>query len=143
MAVQLQVGLSQFFCLLFYSIILQQALIIPKRFAYYSEQETYYSDPNRHCKIVHGTYTPTLTFLVLHSFHPHIGELENVCWAAASADDHCDRNTFLFTFDQWGTSFYTIITYTPPLLLKNCPIILALFSYANHLKNGPVILKLC
>ena len=36
---------------------------IPKRFAYYSQQETYYSDPNRHCygKIVHGT--PTLTYL--------------------------------------------------------------------------------
>ena len=51
------------FCLLFYSIILQQALIIPKRFAYFSQQETYYSDPNRHCygKIVHDT--PTLTFL--------------------------------------------------------------------------------
>ena len=45
------------------TIILQQTLIIPKRFAYYSQQETYYSDPNRHCcgKIVHGT--PTLTFL--------------------------------------------------------------------------------
>ena len=27
---------------------------------------------------------------------------------------------------------YTKITYAPPLLLKNCPIILALFS--NHLK---------
>ena len=47
--------------ILVYSIILQQALIIPKRFAYYSQQEAYYSDPNRHCygKIVHGT--PTLT----------------------------------------------------------------------------------
>ena len=45
------------FCLLFCSIILQQALIIPKRFVYYSQQETYYSDLNRHCygKIVHGT----------------------------------------------------------------------------------------
>ena len=95
--------------LIFLPIILQQALIIPKRFAYYSQQETYYSDPNRHCygKTVHGT--PTLTFLVasltetlitsyLHGSHPYIGELENVCWAAA--DNHCDRNTFLFTFDQ-------------------------------------------
>ena len=114
--------------LIFLPIILQQALIIPKRFAYYSQQETYYSDPNRHCygKIVHGT--PTLTFLaawnfnrgldnlVLHGFHPYIGELESVSWAAA--DDHSDRNTFLFTFDQYGTSFYIKITYVPPLSLK-------------------------
>ena len=31
------------------------------------------------------------------------------------------------------------ITHAPPLLLK----IALLFSYANHLKNGPIILKLC
>ena len=43
--------------------------------------------------------------------------------------------TFLFIFNQL---FSTKITYAPPLLLKNCPIILALFSYANHLKNGPL-----
>ena len=44
-----------------YCSILLQALTIPK--IYYSQQETYYSDPNRRCygKIVHGT--PTLTFL--------------------------------------------------------------------------------
>ena len=30
-----------------------------------------------------------------------------------------------------------------PLLLKSCPITLALFLYANHLKNGPIILKQC
>ena len=89
-----------------YCSILQQALIIPKRFAYYSQQETYYySDPNRHCyaKIVYDAPTLTslaagLNDLILHGFHPYIGELNNVCWAAA--DDHCDRNTFLFTFDQ-------------------------------------------
>ena len=35
------------------------------------------------------------------------------------------------------------IAYAPPLLLKSCPITLALFLYANHLKNGPIILKQC
>ena len=50
--------------LIFLPTILQQAPIISKRFAYYSQQgHNYYSDPNRHScgKIVHGT--PTLTFL--------------------------------------------------------------------------------